>query len=74
MVANLKKLDVVWDGKSPITELWERIVDIRELAAYANAEISAKDCITDILLATEKIPNFADVVRKYYRAPTTEWK
>jgi hypothetical protein len=74
IVANRKKLDDVWDGKTPITELWERISDIRELAAYANAAISDNDCITAVLQATESIPDFADIVRKYYRTPPASWK
>jgi hypothetical protein len=73
IVANRKKLDNVWDAKTPITELWERISDIRELAAYANAAISNNDCITAVLQATENIPDFADVVRKYYRIPPASW-
>jgi hypothetical protein len=73
-VVNWKKLDDVWDGKTPVTELWERISDIRELAAYANAAISDNDCITAVLQATESIPDFADVVRKYFRIPPASWK
>jgi hypothetical protein len=73
IVANRKKLSEVWDAKTPITELWERIADIRELAAFAKAPISANDCITAVLEATENIPDFADVVRKYYRTLPATW-
>ncbi len=73
IAANRKRLNEVWDGKTPITELWERIADIRELAKYAKAPISDNDCITAVLEATEDMPDFADMVRKYMRTLPVAW-
>jgi hypothetical protein len=70
---NRKKLNNIWDGKTPITEMWESIADIRELAKYANSPICANELIIAVLESTEQIPDFVEVVRQYYRTLPTTW-
>lgn len=73
IAANRKKLAELWDGKTPITEMWEKVADIRQLAIYAKSPISDNECIMAVLEATENLTNFADVVRKYHRTLPVNW-